>query len=192
MQSPAISWMQKFTGFCDFSRKLGIKLWKYRWLPGDLKSLSSKIPCYGRCQKVTFIHTPTESVVRFNEYGCEKQWSWNIWKTNCLAKIWLLGERLAWAWPLDQCPHCKNTILKIWYKYSQKRNCATSVPISTVMSVELFIYSHDRSGKYVDQSWEYINRTQTHECGNWDWGLAIPFLGIHKRDFHCSAPCLGW
>jgi hypothetical protein len=23
-------------------------------------------------------------------------------------------------------------------------------------------------GKYVDRSWEYINRSQTHECGNWD------------------------
>jgi hypothetical protein len=21
--------------------------------------------------------------------------------------------------------------------------------------------------KYVDRSWEYINRSQTHECGNW-------------------------
>ncbi len=28
--------------------------------------------------------------------------------------------------------------------------------------------------KYVDRSWEYINRSQTHECGNWDWGRAIP------------------
>ena len=34
--------------------------------------------------------------------------------------------------------------------------------------------------------WEYIRLWQTHECGNWDWGRAIPFLGIHKRDFHCS------
>ncbi len=38
---------------------------------------------------------------------------------------------------------------------------------------ERFIYSHDQSaysaaGKYVDQSWEYINRSQTHDCGNWD------------------------
>ncbi len=23
---------------------------------------------------------------------------------------------------------------------------------------------------YVKRSWEYINRSQTHECGNWDWG----------------------
>ncbi len=52
---------------------------------------------------------------------------------------------------------------------------------------ERFTYSHDRSafpvGKYVDRSWEYINRSQTHECGNWDWGRAIPFLGIHTWDF---------
>ncbi len=38
---------------------------------------------------------------------------------------------------------------------------------------ERCIYSHDRSdysaaGKYADQSWEYINRSQAHECGNWD------------------------
>ncbi len=54
-----------------------------------------------------------------------------------------------------------------------------------------FIYSHDWSaysatGKYVDQSWKYINRSQTHECGNWDWGRAVSFLGIYKWDFRCS------
>jgi hypothetical protein len=36
---------------------------------------------------------------------------------------------------------------------------------------ERFIFSHDWSacsaaGKYVDQSWEYINRSQTRECGD--------------------------
>ncbi len=40
--------------------------------------------------------------------------------------------------------------------------------------------------KYVDRSWEYINRSQTHECENWDWGSAIPRKGIHKWDFPCS------
>ncbi len=43
--------------------------------------------------------------------------------------------------------------------------------------------------KYVDRSWVYIhvNRSQTHECGNWGWGRAIPRKGIHKWDFRCSA-----
>jgi hypothetical protein len=38
----------------------------------------------------------------------------------------------------------------------------------------------------VDRSWEYINRSQTHECGNWHRGRAIPRKGIHKWDFLCS------
>ncbi len=28
-----------------------------------------------------------------------------------------------------------------------------------------------------DRSWEYINRSQTNACRNWDWGGTIPFLG---------------
>ncbi len=40
--------------------------------------------------------------------------------------------------------------------------------------------------KNVDRSWEYINRSQAHECGNWGWGRAIPRKGIHKWDFRCS------
>ncbi len=38
----------------------------------------------------------------------------------------------------------------------------------------------------MDRSWEYINRSQTHECGNWYWGRAIPRKGIHKLEFPCS------
>jgi hypothetical protein len=38
----------------------------------------------------------------------------------------------------------------------------------------------------VDRSWEYINRSQTHESGNWDRGRAILREGIHKWDFCCS------
>jgi hypothetical protein len=32
----------------------------------------------------------------------------------------------------------------------------------------------------------YINRSQTHECRNWEWGHTIPFLGIQKLDFQHS------
>ncbi len=31
-----------------------------------------------------------------------------------------------------------------------------------------------------------INRSQTNESGNWDWGRAIPRKGIHKWYFSCS------
>ncbi len=38
------------------------------------------------------------------------------------------------------------------------------------------------------QSQFYINHSQAHECGNWDWGRAIPFLEIDKWYFRCSVP----
>ncbi len=85
----------------------------------------------------------------------------------------------------------------------QYRNFETNIPtkgIARPQSIfphsvcERFIYSRDRPWsiclfcwrKYVDRSWEYINRSQTHECGNRDWGHAIPRKGIHKWDFRCS------
>ncbi len=56
---------------------------------------------------------------------------------------------------------------------------------------DLYTYFQDRSvyfsaAKYVDRSWDWINRSQTHEFGIWDWDGAIPRKGIHKWDFLCS------
>ncbi len=49
---------------------------------------------------------------------------------------------------------------------------------------EQFLYSHIFSAAdKAYRSWDYINRLQTHECGNWDWGRAIPFLGIFVSNF---------
>jgi hypothetical protein len=42
----------------------------------------------------------------------------------------------------------------------------------------------------VDRSWDYINRSQTHECWNWGWGRALPRKGIHKWDFRYSVSML--
>ncbi len=56
------------------------------------------------------------------------------------------------------------------------------LPIPTLIQYlwEIYIF------RVVDQSWEYVSRSQTHECRNWDWGREIPRKGIHKRDFRCS------
>jgi hypothetical protein len=53
---------------------------------------------------------------------------------------------------------------------------------------ERFIYSQERSTYFLQQNrpdrlWEYINRSQAHECVNWDCGCAIPFLGIFVSNF---------
>ncbi len=84
--------------------------------------------------------------------------------------------------------HWKNTYRKFEEKNIPRKEIARpqcQFPHSCVC--ERFILTHDRSaysaaGKYVDRSWEYTNRpqSQTHECGNWDWGRAIHFLGIRK------------
>ncbi len=87
--------------------------------------------------------------------------------------------------------HYKDKIPIFQNKYSQKRNIGVSVPIYTFMRLWV-IYIFQQSvwlfcwRKYVDWSWDYINRSQTHECGNWGWGRAIPRKGIHKWDLRCS------
>ncbi len=38
----------------------------------------------------------------------------------------------------------------------------------------------------MDQSWEYINCSQIHECGNLKRDHEVSFLGIHTWDFRYS------
>jgi hypothetical protein len=35
--------------------------------------------------------------------------------------------------------------------------------------------------------WEYINRSQIHECGNWERSRPVSFLTVHISELLCSA-----
>jgi hypothetical protein len=81
-----------------------------------------------------------------------------------------------------------------WNCYFQNRTIMFFLRDLHSYICERFIYFQVQSafsatGKYVDRSWEYINRSQSHECGNWDWGRAIPRKGINTWDFPCNVKC---
>jgi hypothetical protein len=68
--------------------------------------------------------------------------------------------------------------------YSPNFNIDVSV---SDLYIPLIGIAYSAVGQYVGRTWEYIDCSQTHECGNWDRGRAIPFLGTHKFKFICSA-----
>jgi len=88
--------------------------------------------------------------------------------------------------PIFYVPYRTATSIPVIYSFSG--NSAASAPISTFMclwAIYIFLGSVYifPPAEQADPSWEYIIRSQTHECGNWDWGPDIPFLGIFVSNF---------
>ncbi len=87
----------------------------------------------------------------------------------------------------------RDSNINVWFPFtfSQKWNCgAASLFIKqnyNVLSPNSYAHISVRdifrmsvyfaAAKYVDQSWEYMNRSHIHECRNRDWGRTIPIPG---------------
>ncbi len=99
---------------------------------------------------------------------------------HCIPALWAHQSTLYMQLNIS-CPYlhsdlytAKNQCRKFETNIPTKGIARSQVPISTFMCLWA-IYIFLRSiwlffcRKYVERSWEYINRSQTHECGNWDW-----------------------
>jgi hypothetical protein len=114
----------------------------------------------------------------------------SIKKISCLCTFKPLSFSLILksTYTANEAPVRKETVQPRYFQISILMVC---LPIPTLIYLrDIYIFPQSvclfAAANYVDQSWEYINRSQTHECRNWDCGRAIPFLGIHKLDFPYS------
>jgi len=87
------------------------------------------------------------------------------------------------------CIHRNETVQP---PYFQNRITMFCLPISTLIYLwEIYIFLGSVClfccSQVCGQILGIYKRSQTHECGNWDWGRAIPRKGIHKWNFRCSA-----
>ncbi len=95
--------------------------------------------------------------------NCDSDWKWCVYKiTN-----------------KKNCKHlCRSSNFVVYRvpTLHMKRWWVSNINVWFPYICERFIYFQDRSaysaaGKYVDQSWEYTNRSQTYQWWMWKFGL---------------------
>ncbi len=98
--------------------------------------------------------------------------------------------RLNFPLVLSCIQNANYTATAIPFIYSFSGNSTASTPISTFMCLwAIYIFPGSVYTYFLQQNRQthrgniHIIRSQTHECGNWDWGPDIPFLGIFVSNF---------
>jgi len=149
-----------------------------------------------------FLMTPVTEVCSSLKWELSQCSLSSIWSSYTLVmKGWWESNINVWPFMYSQQLKCAASLfhnriiishsyfLFLLYIFPEKELCGFS-PIPTLIYLwEIYIFlgsvcmSILLQPKYVDWSWEYINRSQTPECRNWDRGRTIPFLGIYKLDF---------
>ncbi len=90
-----------------------------------------------------------------------------------------------WQWTIHPGVQVDHTATKIPFIYSQMRGFSPNFHIHVSVS-DLYMYI-PRIGPLIllqqKRQTDLGNRSETHECGSWDWGRTIPFLGIFVSNF---------
>ncbi len=69
-------------------------------------------------------------------------------------------------------------VCTVLHSYALQRRCHIYIPFLGIARPQPQFPHSSVFERYAGRSWEYINRSQAHECGNWDCGRAISNLGI--------------
>ncbi len=61
--------------------------------------------------------------------------------------------------------------------FPENELCGLTLDFQTVSDLHIptIGLAYSAAGKYVDRCWEYINSSQTLECGNWNWAAQFLF-----------------